>query len=118
VKKLLLLAAAAAGLTLQNCARTPTEKDPSPSEDPAVKQAKADSESWAILLPAYELNREAASRERLTALKASAKEPHVELGKLPVFGTAPVGDAPGLKAKPRPIVAGALLKSGAAGRGA
>ncbi|GEM_PF-5724493 len=117
-KLALLVAAAAAGLALQNCAKNPTEKAAAPSEDPAVAQAKADSESWAMLLPAYQLNQDAASRQRLTALKANSGEPEVHVNtKLPAFGTPPIGASTGLNSRPRPLVAGALLKSGAQGSG-
>jgi hypothetical protein len=116
-KSLLFPAIAALALLLQNCAQAPTEKEETQDLDPSAAQAKSDSESWAILLPAYELNRDASSRARLSALKSTADEPVIEVAALPVFGTPAVGGGSALQARPRPILAGALLKSGSRGQG-
>ncbi|MDB5106470.1 MAG: hypothetical protein JWP91_4159 [Fibrobacteres bacterium] len=119
MKKLaLLIAAAAACLSLQNCAKSPTDKSGDPDTDPAAAQAKSDSEASAMLIPVYEINRSALERQRLTGLKASSEEPQLTVqAGLPAFGTLPGDNAPELKAKDGPNIAGALLKAGSGGSG-
>ncbi|MEO6097102.1 MAG: hypothetical protein ABIW76_16050 [Fibrobacteria bacterium] len=118
-KPLLLLALALFPLSLafQNCAKSPTEKASNTDVDPSVAQAKADSESWAMLLPAYQLNDNAASLQRMKALKSISATPAITVNtRLPAFGAPVAGDNPALAAKTRPNVAGALLKGGALGK--
>ncbi len=111
-----LLAAAA---LLVACAKNPAGEDTSAkdNETASAAQAKSDSEASAMLLPAYELNRDASSRQRLTGMKATASEPTLTPdGKIPTFGAPPAPGSASLAAKPRPMMANALLKRSALGK--
>lgn len=100
---------------LTACAKNPSETDTSAKDNDAAiaAQEKSDSEAAAMLLPAYQLNRDASSRQRLVSMKSTASEPAIEpAGKLPAFGPPPAGSGKALSAKPQPNIATALLKRG------
>ena len=115
------LAAAAAGAALLSaCAKNPAATEDSSRQDEASARAQADADSLAaaMLLPAYRLNREAATHARLASLKSGSEPPQPQpAGLLPALGAAPSASKRDLAPRPRPDIAAALLKRGALGKG-
>jgi hypothetical protein len=114
----LLLSAAALAALLAACSRNPAADDSVQKNEAASKaQADSDSAAAAMLLPAYELNRDASSQKRLLAMKATADQPAAEAGApLPPLGPSAAGTTPGLAPRSQPNIAKALLKRPALGK--
>lgn len=113
------LAAASLAALLAACTKNPAAEDTSSKDGETAAKAQADADSAAavMLLPAYQLNREAASHARLASLKGPAEQPkpHAPAAS-PAFGPLPAGTAKGLAPRPQPQIAAALLKRSALGK--
>lgn len=113
--------AAAGAAWLSACSKNPAASNETANRDDASAQAQSDADSAAaaMLLPAYQLNREASAHARLVAMKAGSEGPRPAAPALaPALGTPPAGNSAGLAPKKQPNLAAALLKRAALGKAA
>jgi hypothetical protein len=114
------LSALALGCLVAACAKNPTASDDAASKqqaEAAKAQADSDSAASAMLLPAYQINREASSHARLAALKDASGPPEAQpAGEAPALGPVTPKAAKSLAPKREPDIATALLKRAALGK--
>jgi hypothetical protein len=114
-----LLAVAACAAFLSACAKDPAASNDDPVRDDvsARAQSESDSAATAMLLPAYQLNREASAHARLMAMKAGSEGPRPAAPALaPPLGSPSPGPSKRLAPKQQPSIATALLKRAALGK--
>jgi len=116
-----LAAAAFLAFVLAGCAKNPAASDDGSKQRESAAKAQADSDSAAaaMLLPAYQLNREASSHARLVAAKGNVEQPEAQpAADVPALGTPAPKSAKVFGPKRQPDIAGALLKRAALGKAA
>lgn len=114
-----LAAAAFLAFALAGCAKNPAAADDGSKQQDAAAKAQADSDSAAaaMLMPAYQVNREASSHARLMAAKGSTDQPAAQAQTdTPVLGTPTAKAGQNLAPKRQPNIATALLKRPALGK--
>jgi hypothetical protein len=104
---------------MAGCTKNPAASDDGSKQEESAAKAQADSDSAAaaMLLPAYQANREASSHARLMASKGSVAQPSPQPGAgTPVLGTPVPISAKDLAPKHQPDIATALLKRAVLGK--
>ncbi|MBW8886750.1 MAG: hypothetical protein JF616_03235 [Fibrobacteres bacterium] len=118
-RSVLIAAAALLAIVMAGCTKNPASSDDGSKqqENAAKAQAESDSAAAAMLLPAYQANREASSHVRLMASKGSVAQPAAQPGAgTPVLGTPVPISAKDLSPKRQPDIATALLKRAVLGK--
>lgn len=111
----------AGAVLFPGCSKNPAAANDTSKQDEAAASAQSgsDSAAAAMLLPAYQLNREASAHARLMAMKSGSEAPKPAAPALaPALGAPPSGPSKRLAPRKQPDIAAALLKRSALGKAA